>query len=69
MAEEGAQKNVDNEKRRQISEAEFLSWKRRKDAEISSRRAETARKRAEDIASGAVQMNGQVIDVMNVPFF
>ena len=29
------------------------------DAEASAKRDETARKRAEDIASGAVQMNGR----------
>ncbi|XP_022963450.1 zinc finger CCCH domain-containing protein 15 homolog [Cucurbita moschata] len=42
-----------------ITEAQFLSWKRHKDAEASAKRDETARKRAEDIASGAVQMNGR----------
>ncbi|KGN51013.1 zinc finger CCCH domain-containing protein 15 homolog [Cucumis sativus] len=42
-----------------ITEAQFLSWKRRKDAEASAKREETARKRAEDIALGAVQMNGR----------
>ncbi|XP_038906768.1 zinc finger CCCH domain-containing protein 15 homolog [Benincasa hispida] len=42
-----------------ITEAQFLSWKRQKDAEASAKRDETARKRAEDIASGAVQMNGR----------
>ncbi|XP_022141384.1 zinc finger CCCH domain-containing protein 15 homolog [Momordica charantia] len=42
-----------------ITEAQFLSWKRQKDAEASAKRDETARKRAEDIATGAVQMNGR----------
>ncbi|KAL0541389.1 hypothetical protein IC582_021431 [Cucumis melo] len=42
-----------------ITEAQFLSWKRQKDAEASAKRDETARKRAEDIALGAVQMNGR----------
>ncbi|PHU08246.1 hypothetical protein BC332_24735 [Capsicum chinense] len=38
----------------------FLSWKRQKDADTSSRNAEVPRKRAEDIAlpAGAMQMNG-----------
>ncbi|PKU68816.1 zinc finger CCCH domain-containing protein 15 homolog [Dendrobium catenatum] len=64
MGEEDKQGNVDGEeKRRPISEAEFLSWKRRKDADISSRRDEAARKRAEDIAAGAVQMNGRELFV------
>ncbi|XP_022992866.1 zinc finger CCCH domain-containing protein 15 homolog [Cucurbita maxima] len=42
-----------------ITETQFLSWKRQKDAEASAKRDETARKRADDIASGAVQMNGR----------
>ncbi|KAG6475197.1 zinc finger CCCH domain-containing protein 15 homolog [Zingiber officinale] len=42
-----------------ISEAQFLSWKRRKDAEAAARKAEAAQKRAEDIAAGTVQMNGR----------
>ncbi|OAY58185.1 zinc finger CCCH domain-containing protein 15 homolog [Manihot esculenta] len=42
-----------------ITEAQFLNWKRRKDADASARNAEAARKRAEDIASGTVQMNGR----------
>ncbi|KAF8023483.1 hypothetical protein BT93_F0861 [Corymbia citriodora subsp. variegata] len=42
-----------------ISEAQFLSWKLRKDAEASERKAEAARKRSEDIAAGTVQMNGR----------
>ncbi|ONK73994.1 uncharacterized protein A4U43_C03F1700 [Asparagus officinalis] len=42
-----------------ISESQFLSWKRRKDADSSARKAEAARKRAEDIALGTVQMNGR----------
>ncbi|XP_050377888.1 uncharacterized protein LOC126795112 [Argentina anserina] len=39
--------------------AQFLAWKRQKDDEASARRAEAARKRAEDIAAGTVQMNGR----------
>ncbi|KAG1334550.1 zinc finger CCCH domain-containing protein 15 [Cocos nucifera] len=46
------------ERSKPISEAQFLAWKRRKDAETWARRAEAARKRAEDIAAGRVQMNG-----------
>uniref|UniRef100_A0A2N9IL86 ZC3H15/TMA46 family C-terminal domain-containing protein n=1 Tax=Fagus sylvatica TaxID=28930 RepID=A0A2N9IL86_FAGSY len=42
-----------------ITPAQFLSWKRQKDADASARKAEAERKRAEDIASGAVQMNGR----------
>ncbi|CAN6294883.1 unnamed protein product, partial [Urochloa humidicola] len=42
-----------------ISAAQFLSWKQRKDAEEAARKAEAAQKRATDIASGAVQMNGR----------
>ncbi|GJN40759.1 hypothetical protein PR202_gn00057 [Eleusine coracana subsp. coracana] len=42
-----------------ITAAQFLSWKQRKDAEESARKAEAAQKRAADIASGAVPMNGR----------
>ncbi|XP_043719052.1 zinc finger CCCH domain-containing protein 15 homolog [Telopea speciosissima] len=42
-----------------MTEAQFLSWKRHKDADVSARKAEAARKRAEDIAAGVVQMNGR----------
>ncbi|NP_001318095.1 hypothetical protein Zm00014a_002696 [Zea mays] len=42
-----------------ISAAQFLSWKQRKDAEVAARKAEAAEKRADDIASGAAQMNGR----------
>ncbi|GLT32932.1 hypothetical protein SLA2020_075620 [Shorea laevis] len=42
-----------------ITEAQFLSWKRQKETDVSARRAEVARKRAEDIAAGTVQMNGR----------
>ncbi|KAK4801220.1 hypothetical protein SAY86_021707 [Trapa natans] len=42
-----------------LTEAQFLSWKRRKDADASARKAEAARKRAEGIAAGTVQMNGR----------
>ncbi|WOL02731.1 hypothetical protein Cni_G11450 [Canna indica] len=46
-----------------ISEAQFLSWKRRKDSETATRKAEAARKRAQDIAAGTVQMNGRELFV------
>ncbi|XP_078441221.1 zinc finger CCCH domain protein [Wolffia australiana] len=42
-----------------ISEAEFLSWKRRKDDVASARRVDAARKRAEEIADGAARMTGR----------
>ncbi|KAK3151776.1 hypothetical protein QOZ80_3AG0250390 [Eleusine coracana subsp. coracana] len=42
-----------------ITAAQYLSWKQRKDAEESVRKAEAAQKRAADIASGAVPMNGR----------
>ncbi|KAE8770648.1 zinc finger CCCH domain-containing protein 15 [Hordeum vulgare] len=42
-----------------ITAAQFLSWKQRKDAEEAAEKAEAARKRAADIASGTVQMNGR----------
>ncbi|KAL9271852.1 hypothetical protein AKJ16_DCAP24965 [Drosera capensis] len=42
-----------------LTEAQFLSWKRYKDAEASARRTQAARKREEDIRVGTVQMNGR----------
>ncbi|KAM0920709.1 hypothetical protein ACQ4PT_007340 [Festuca glaucescens] len=42
-----------------ITPAQFLSWKQRKDAQEAAQKAEAAQKRAADIASGAVQMNGR----------
>ncbi|XP_031127814.1 zinc finger CCCH domain-containing protein 15 [Ipomoea triloba] len=42
-----------------ITPDQFLSWKRQKDADASTRKAEAAQKRAEDIAAGVVQMNGR----------
>ncbi|KAL5992302.1 hypothetical protein ACLOJK_013218 [Asimina triloba] len=47
------------ERARPITEAQFLSWKRQKDADSSARKAAAARKRAEDVAAGLVQMNGR----------
>ncbi|KAL9357415.1 hypothetical protein POPTR_005G167200v4 [Populus trichocarpa] len=42
-----------------ITQAQFLLWKRQKEADSSARKAEAARKREEDIAAGTVQMNGR----------
>ncbi|KAG4963608.1 hypothetical protein JHK82_040284 [Glycine max] len=42
-----------------LSQEQFLSWKRHKDAAVSARKAEVSSKRAEDIAAGTVQMNGR----------
>ncbi|ESQ34582.1 hypothetical protein EUTSA_v10009245mg [Eutrema salsugineum] len=42
-----------------ISKDQFIAWKRQKDAELSAKQAEAARKREEDIASGRIQMNGR----------
>ncbi|KAK6131152.1 hypothetical protein DH2020_035105 [Rehmannia glutinosa] len=54
---------VPNPNPNSITEAQFVAWKRRKDADTSARKAEAARKRAEDIASGLVQMNGRELFV------
>ncbi|KAK9270643.1 hypothetical protein L1049_026225 [Liquidambar formosana] len=62
MGEE-EQKQQENETTRRstssMTAAQFLSWKRQKDADASARKAEAAQKRAEDIAAGTVQMNGR----------
>ncbi|XP_062097481.1 uncharacterized protein LOC133803448 [Humulus lupulus] len=42
-----------------ITQSQFLSWKRRKEADAVARKAEEARKREEDIAAGTVEMNGR----------
>ncbi|XP_018483147.1 uncharacterized protein LOC108854130 [Raphanus sativus] len=42
-----------------ISRDQFLAWKRQKDAELSAKQAEAARKREQDIAAGRVPMNGR----------
>ncbi|KAL4197553.1 hypothetical protein AMTRI_Chr04g188830 [Amborella trichopoda] len=42
-----------------ITHAQFLSWKRQKDADEAAKQAEEARKRAEDIEAGRVAMNGR----------
>ncbi|KAI6687696.1 hypothetical protein NL676_024524 [Syzygium grande] len=52
MGAEGEEEKTET-KPNPISEAQFLSWKRRKDAEASARKAEAARKRSEDIAAAA----------------
>ncbi|KAL5777115.1 hypothetical protein ACOSP7_010041 [Xanthoceras sorbifolium] len=60
-AEEEDEKRL-NEKQRPnniITQPQFLSWKRQKDADASARKAEAARKRSEDIAAGTVKMNGR----------
>uniref|UniRef100_A0A803MSA6 ZC3H15/TMA46 family C-terminal domain-containing protein n=1 Tax=Chenopodium quinoa TaxID=63459 RepID=A0A803MSA6_CHEQI len=46
-----------------LTPAQFLSWKRQKDANASAQRAEAARKREEDIRAGVVQMNGRELFV------
>ncbi|PRQ47263.1 hypothetical protein RchiOBHm_Chr2g0097791 [Rosa chinensis] len=38
---------------------QFLTWKRQKDDDASATRAEAARKQANDITVGTVQMNGR----------
>ncbi|KAH7524440.1 uncharacterized protein LOC107420959 [Ziziphus jujuba] len=60
-AEIEAQENKasQNPRPNRITEAQFLSWKRQKDADALAKRDEASRKRAEDIASGTVQMNGR----------
>ncbi|KAM6561789.1 hypothetical protein CsatA_031028 [Cannabis sativa] len=42
-----------------ITQSQFLSWKRRKEADALTRKAEAVRKREEDIAAGTVEMNGR----------
>ncbi|PON62289.1 zinc finger CCCH domain protein [Parasponia andersonii] len=56
---EEAKEQENNPNPNPITQSQFLSWKRHKDADASARRAEAARKRAEDIAAGTVQMNGR----------
>ncbi|KAH0989284.1 hypothetical protein GBA52_000767 [Prunus armeniaca] len=55
--------NKQGENARSMTKAQFLAWKRQKDDDASARRAEAARKRAEDIASGTVQLNGRELFV------
>ncbi|KAF6149206.1 hypothetical protein GIB67_026062 [Kingdonia uniflora] len=42
-----------------ISQSEFLSWKRLKEADASAKKAEAARQRADGILVGTVPMNGR----------
>ncbi|XP_004252543.2 uncharacterized protein [Solanum lycopersicum] len=58
-AKDGEAESIQNPNSNRITETQFLSWKRQKDADALARKAEVARKRAEDIAAGAVQMNGR----------
>ncbi|CAL1390382.1 unnamed protein product [Linum trigynum] len=46
-----------------LTQAQFLSWKRRKDIDASTKKEAAVRKRAEDIAAGRVQMNGRELFV------
>ncbi|XP_011006146.1 PREDICTED: zinc finger CCCH domain-containing protein 15 homolog [Populus euphratica] len=57
----GAEEKQANEMPRSqpITQAQFLLWKRQKEADSLARKAEAARKREEDIAAGTVQMNGR----------
>ncbi|XP_055810075.1 uncharacterized protein LOC129880167 [Solanum dulcamara] len=58
-AEERQEESIQNPNPNRITQTQFLSWKRQKDADALARKAEVSRKRAEDIAAGAVQMNGR----------
>ncbi|BAT81742.1 zinc finger CCCH domain-containing protein 15 homolog [Vigna umbellata] len=59
-AETESQEKLTQERPKTIlTQEQFLSWKRQKDAAVSASRAEVSRKRAEDIAAGTVQMNGR----------
>ncbi|KAL6296952.1 hypothetical protein ACE6H2_005094 [Prunus campanulata] len=62
-AEAEEQENKQGENPRSMTKAQFLAWKHQKDDDASSRRAEAARKRAEDIAAGTVQLNGRELFV------
>ncbi|CAN4115461.1 unnamed protein product [Withania somnifera] len=55
----GQQESIQIQNPNRVTQTQFLSWKRQKDADASARKAEVARKRAEDIAAGTVQMNGR----------
>ncbi|AES97923.1 putative ZC3H15/TMA46 family protein [Medicago truncatula] len=59
MGAESERKEEERPIRASITQDQFLSWKRHKDAAESARKAEQSRKRAEDIAAGTVQMNGR----------
>ncbi|KAJ0789059.1 putative ZC3H15/TMA46 family protein [Helianthus annuus] len=49
----------EEDKKKSLTQAQFLSWKTQKAAEASAKKAEASRKREEDIAAGLVQMNGR----------
>ncbi|KAL2317730.1 hypothetical protein Fmac_031606 [Flemingia macrophylla] len=55
----GAESESQEKAKPTLTQQQFLSWKRQKDAAVSARKAELSRKRAEDIAAGTVQMNGR----------
>ncbi|KAK1302103.1 hypothetical protein QJS10_CPB12g01249 [Acorus calamus] len=63
--EEQQQRMLENEEgglpesKRPISPAQFLAWKRQKEVDASAKKAEAAQKRAEDLSSGNVKMNGR----------
>ncbi|XP_077213530.1 zinc finger CCCH domain protein [Tasmannia lanceolata] len=59
MDAEGEQKEEQVTRPKPITEAQFLSWKRQKDADTSAKQAEAARRREEDVIAGTVQMNGR----------
>ncbi|KAF5805711.1 putative ZC3H15/TMA46 family protein [Helianthus annuus] len=49
----------EEDKKKSLTQAQFLSWKTQKAAEASAKKAEASRKREEDIAAGLMQMNGR----------
>ncbi|XP_006360281.1 uncharacterized protein [Solanum tuberosum] len=58
-AKDDQPESIQNPNSNRITQTQFLSWKRQKDVDALARKAEVARKRAEDVAAGAVQMNGR----------
>ncbi|CAJ1971795.1 unnamed protein product [Sphenostylis stenocarpa] len=56
---ESQEKHTQERPKPTLTQEQFLSWKRQKDAAVSASKAEVSRKRAEDIAVGTVQMNGR----------
>ncbi|KAK8466846.1 hypothetical protein PHAVU_008G170600 [Phaseolus vulgaris] len=56
---ESQEKRTQERPKSTITQEQFLSWKRQKDAAVSANKAEVSRKRAEDIAAGTIQMNGR----------
>ncbi|KAH7431346.1 hypothetical protein KP509_08G043900 [Ceratopteris richardii] len=59
MGEEGRLDQPKVSLKTKITAEQFNLWKQRKDAEAAAKSAEVARKRAEDIAAGRVQMTGK----------